>query len=198
MAARARAQLEALELEGPYHLIAMSLGAMVAVAWGNQHPDEIAGSVLINASLGGVSPFHRRLHPQAWASLLRIALANDSRSAEQSIFGLTSRRADLSEIVGHWTELRRTHPVSRSNALRQLAAAARFRIPAGQPAHPVLILSSEGDRLVSPSCSLALAMRWGCSSAIHPSAGHDLALDDGDWVAERISEWYSKNWPDGA
>jgi len=29
---------------------------------------------------------------------------------------------------------------------------------------------------------------WGADFALHPNAGHDLPLDDGDWVARDVNE----------
>ena len=75
------------------------------------------------------------------------------------------------------------------NALRQLLAAARYSAPEAPPPVPVLLLASARDQLVSPNCSRTLARRWGVPLAMHPSAGHDLPLDDGPWVAAEIRRW---------
>ena len=42
MVEHCRAQLRARHIEPPYRLLAMSLGAMVAVAWASKHPHEVA------------------------------------------------------------------------------------------------------------------------------------------------------------
>jgi pimeloyl-ACP methyl ester carboxylesterase len=183
-----RAQLAARDIEGPYRLLAMSLGAMVAVAWAATHPAELAGCVLINASFGGLSPFHRRLRPASYPALVGVLAGRDARAREAAILRLTSRLADPA-VVEDWVALRRAHPVSRANALRQLVAAARFRLPAAPPAVPMLVLCGSADALVDPRCSAALAARWRLPLAEHPAAGHDLPLDDGRWVAARIADW---------
>jgi len=36
---------------------------------------------------------------------------------------------------------------------------------------------------------LEIARRWSCAIALHPSAGHDLPLDDGAWVAQQVQAW---------
>ena len=193
MAASARAQLAARGVGGPYHLLAMSLGAMVAIDWASRYPDEIAGAVLINTSLRGVSPPHHRLRPAAGARLLRLAFAAGDADRERTILALTSRQARnapaAAALVERWTALRRQAPVSPRNALRQLLAAACYRPPATGPSVPLLLLSSLGDALVDPRCSQRLAERWGVAHAVHPYAGHDLPLDDGAWVAQRIARW---------
>jgi pimeloyl-ACP methyl ester carboxylesterase len=74
--------------------------------------------------------------------------------------------------------------------LRQLAAAAFFSPPPGPPSVPTLLLASAWDRLVSPICSQQLAVRWSLPIRLHPNAGHDLPLDDPDWVIRQIVRWW--------
>jgi len=42
----------------------------------------------------------------------------------------------------------------------------------------------------------ALALQWGATLRVHGTAGHDLSLDDGPWVAEQVRRW-RKNAPAG-
>jgi pimeloyl-ACP methyl ester carboxylesterase len=182
-----RAQLQAQGLRGPFHVVAMSLGAMVALAWGTRWPQELAAGVLINTSARELSPWHRRLRPAAMAALPALLLDRNDTAREAAILRLTSRR--VPQVPPHWFALRRERPVSRLNAMRQLAAAAAFRLPASAPAVPWLLLASRGDALVDAGCSQALASRWSLPLALHPDAGHDLPLDDESWVVERIAQW---------
>lgn len=190
IAARCREQALAQGLQPPFHLVALSLGAMVAVAWAKAHAGEIAAAVLINTSLGTFCPPWRRLRPGAYPALSRLLLPAADGAQEAVIYRLTSNRpAHADEIVKDWAALRRLHPVAASNALRQLWAAARYR-PQSPPEHArLLVLASRGDRLVDPECSRRLASAWRADCFEHPSAGHDLPLDDGPWVAARIAEW---------
>lgn len=188
MVAACRAQLAGLGIDGPVHLLAMSLGAMVALAWATAHPAQVAGGVLINTSFAGISPFYRRLRPTSYPNLLGVLARGDARAREAAILRLTSHRADPA-VLEQWVTLRRHHPVTALNALRQLAAAARFRLPPQRPAVPLLLLSGRQDALVDPRCSAELAARWQLPHVQHPGAGHDLPLDDGPWLAARIGEW---------
>jgi pimeloyl-ACP methyl ester carboxylesterase len=63
MTAYCRAELVRGGVTPPYYLLAMSLGAMVAVDWATNHADEIGGCVLINTSLRPFSPFYRQEEP---------------------------------------------------------------------------------------------------------------------------------------
>ncbi|GAC1528038.1 MAG: alpha/beta hydrolase [Ramlibacter sp.] len=168
-------------------LVAMSLGAMVALEWCRQAPLEIAGCILVNTSAGGASPFWRRLQPRNYAALAWAAWPGTETAARQAaVFRMTSNAGRNQEIIDRWTALAQTHPVSPVNALRQLWAAARYRAPRHKPAVPLVLLACEADRLVHPSCSLRLARRWQVPLHLHPWAGHDLPLDDPDWMLERV------------
>jgi len=186
-----REQLDVLRVAPPYRLLAMSLGAMVAVDWAARHPDEIGGAVLINTSLRPFSPFDHRLRPANYRRLLGLIWSSaDDLTWERAILELTSRHADAhAAVLDDWLAYRREKPVAMGNALRQLVAAARYRAPHVKPPVPLLVLSSQCDTLVDSDCSRQLAERWQLPHSIHPSAGHDLPLDDGAWVVRQVSGW---------
>lgn len=194
MAAHCRVALRTAGVAPPYRVLAMSLGAMVAVAWAQAQPRELAAAVLINTSLRPFGAFHQRLRPSQYATLLRLALTDaDAAEWERCILALTSRRrfseAERDGLLRAWTAWRRESLVSRANALRQLLAAARFRAPQPRPAVPLLVLASAHDALVDPHCSRRLAQAWALPIAEHPTAGHDLPLDDGPWVARQVERF---------
>lgn len=191
MADAARAELARQGIAPPYRIVAMSLGAMLTVSWAHSYPLEIDRAVLINTSLRPFSPFWQRLRPRNYLPLLRLALLGGSAAEwEQTIFAATTRCvADKTACIDAWIALREARPVARRNALRQLLAAARFTAPAAQPPAPLLVLSSAQDGLVHPRCSRTLAQRWHCAHAEHPHAGHDLPLDDAEWVIAQITRW---------
>jgi len=176
---------------GPYRVVAMSLGGMVATAWAQQYPDEIERLVLINTSMRPFSSAPQRLRPPAWPGLLRVAAHwGDAREAEAGIHQLTCRNtAALADDLDAWVAIRESAPVSRPNALRQLWAAARFNAGRTVPRCATLILSSANDRLVNPVCSARLAAAWGAVHLQHPWAGHDLPHDDPAWTSETVGAW---------
>jgi pimeloyl-ACP methyl ester carboxylesterase len=191
MAAACREELARRGLKPPYVFVGMSLGGMVALHGAYVYADEVAGCVLINSSLRGHSAAWQRLRPANYTRLCRFFLPGLSPlERERRVLLMTSadpqRHAGVAE---HWTAMATQQPVSRSNALRQLIAAARYRPPAKPPARPLLLLASAGDRLVSPSCSQRLAADWELPLRMHPTAGHDLTLDDPEWTAQQITNW---------
>lgn len=183
----------------PYHLLALSLGGMIATEWAHRYPDELHACVLMNTSMRPFSPFHKRLKWRNYPDLLRlVAMQRDPHAFEQQVLRLTSNCHEVHAAVSRtWARYREECPVSRRNALRQLFAAAVFCAPAQKPRVPVLVLAGGKDGLVDPACSWCLAQQWNASLAIHPDAGHDLPLDDGTWVATRIRDWIGTLAADG-
>lgn len=177
--------------DAPTFIVAMSLGAMVALDWSRRAPHELAGCVLVNTSAGGTSPFWRRLQPRNYPTIARMLLPGTAAAQREAAVLRMTSTAHPAAAVAEWTALARAHPVSAANALRQLWAAACYRAPAAPPAVPLLLLASAGDRLVHPSCSGRLAQRWGVPSRLHPWAGHDLPLDDPAWVLRHILSWHA-------
>ncbi len=181
------AAVRRLQLAGPVCVLAMSLGAMVAVAWARIASVPIARLVLISTSLRPYAPVHWRMRPSVAARLSWHLLRGSPCALEHAVYACTSAGADPS-VVASWLALRQRHPVSRANALRQVLAAARFSATAA-PRVPTLLLAGRGDRLVDPRCSERIAAAWRCPLAMHPTAGHDVPLDDPDWVIQEVQRW---------
>lgn len=185
-----RAEVQRLGARAPYKVLAMSLGGMVATAWAQRYPEEVAQLVLINTSMRPYSRFYERLRPAAWPALLCAAwhwrAHGEDVIAEAAIHGRTCARRDtLAADLAAWRAIRASAPVSRTNAVCQLAAAARYTAR-GVPCCPTLVLSSQADQLVDPVCSARLARAWGAARREHPWAGHDLPHDDPQWLVEAV------------
>ena len=71
--------------------------------------------------------------------------------------------------------------------LAQLLGAARFVPPPPDVIGAKLtFIGSRHDRLVSMRCTRDLAAFYSCAPIEHPWAGHDLPLDDPDWLCARV------------
>lgn len=184
-------------LSSPCLLLGLSLGGMVAWQWLTQYPEDARAAVLINISFASLSPFYRRLHWQSYAQILKIITAATDAERERLIVALVSN-ADAqtqTEIARRWTELRQQRPMSALNEIRQILAAARFKPNPQAPEQPVLLLNSLGDRLVSPTCSFAIQQQYGLPLFTHPTAGHDLPNDAGEWVVQQLKIWLDRLGP---
>lgn len=205
MADYCRDRIMQLGYKPPYAVLALSLGAMVAVEWSAQHPDELERMVLINTSLAPYNPFYHRLRPANYPALIHYLFCGSVAQRERLILRLTSTQnrtlQQQAGLLAQWIAYACEFPVTRANILRQLCAASSYHAMPIAPSVPLLLLAGEHDQLVNVKCSRALAQRWNCAISVHPSAGHDLPLDDGAWVAQHVREWLAKEagWiPDSA
>jgi pimeloyl-[acyl-carrier protein] methyl ester esterase len=173
----------------PWGILGLSFGGMVALALAENFPTWVSHLVLVNSS-SRLSPALERIQPLGAAELLRIATLAGSRERERAVYRLVSSLdADaLDRCVQRAVELGVQRPVRRSTVARQLAAAARF-VPSGKAPRRLLVLSSANDRLVNPQASARLAQFFQAPLRVHPTAGHELTLDDPDWVVARIKSW---------
>lgn len=171
-------------------LLGLSLGGMVALDWMARFPEDIAGGVILSSSAGGLGPLLGRCRPGGAVGLVRAALARSVERRERVVFALTSQRPELAPAaLPQWVGLAQQHPVRLASAARLLTAASRFRLPPAESWPELLVLAGQGDRLVDPRCSRALAQAVGGVFQEHPAAGHDLPLDAPDWVIERVADW---------
>ncbi len=166
---------------------------MVAAEWISEYPNDFKGAVLINTSFRGTAPATKRLSLHAATRLMRIIAMGDLAEQEKAVLKLTTVKAEFTdEAIAERVRARRERPTSRSNFFRQLFAGWRYRLPQEKPSRPVLLLSSLGDKLVHPDCADALARMWDATLERHPWAGHDLPLDDPQWVADQVAQWLSR------
>lgn len=185
-----RAELQRRGVQGPVHLLAMSLGTMVVSDWIDRYPREVSGAVLINTSLRPFSPFYRRLRPLNYLSLMLLSLSRLTRQREARVLQLTTRLLPHDgTVLEDWVDLQRKHPIGVRNTARQVLAGLSYRASRGRPAAPLLLLCSQADDLVDWRCSQAISRAWGAPLRLHTRAGHDLPLDDGPWVARAVSDW---------
>ena len=177
-------------LDQPVNILALSLGAMVAWEWMQCYPEDIARATLMNTSFSNLSPFYQRLRWQSYQQFLSLAVTRNIKQKEAKILQLTSNsRADDQCILLEWETIQSEQPISFKNSLQQICAAATYKPSKNKPPCPVLLLNSLQDRLVSPLCSIAIQKQWQLELRSHPSAGHDLTLDAGDWVVRQLKDW---------
>lgn len=177
-------------LDQPLTLLGLSLGGMVCWEWMLKYPEDICTAALINTSQASLSPFYQRLRWQSYPNFFNIILQPNQFQRELAIVQYVANRRDQDEKIAlEWAEIQHKRPVKFCNTLRQLIAAAHYKPQTKKPVPPVLIINSRGDRLVAPACSDAIKDKWRLQYESHPWAGHDLPIDDGPWVIERLQNW---------
>ncbi|MGM0569337.1 alpha/beta fold hydrolase [Marinobacter sp.] len=182
---RRKVQASAEPITGPIGLLGLSMGGMVALDWAQAAPDRVRQLVLVNASTG-FSPPWQRMKPETLGRVLALMWQRDVQKRERAILELTSNRPVTDTLQRRWFEIQRRRPVSLRTTLAQLRAAARYRPGSSAPAARALLLASAGDRIVNWQCSRRLADRWSWPLLVHPDAGHDLPLDDPQWVIRQL------------
>lgn len=170
-------------------LVAISLGGMISAQWMKLYPEDFKEAILINTSYGGLSPVHHRLKPSALSFLLKVPTLK-GRAKEARILRLvTNHNQIFDKTLNLWEQIQKDRPVSLSNTVRQLVAAAFFRIGNWKPTLPVLLLGSKLDRMVSIECSRAIQKSWNVPLIEHATGGHDLTADDPVWVSREIHKF---------
>ncbi|RZL36400.1 MAG: alpha/beta hydrolase [Rubrivivax sp.] len=185
-----RAELRRRGVSGPVSVVGMSLGTAVLSDWANRYPTEIEAGVLINPSLRPFSELFRKPRPLNYLGLALLSLSRFSaRMREERVLSMTTRLTPPQAIIDRWLELQRQHPLGVRNTARQLLASLRYRASRTRPSAPMLLLCSKADTLVDWRCSQAMSRAWGAPLRLHTKAGHDLPLDDPQWVARAVAEW---------
>lgn len=172
-------------------LIALSMGGMIAIDWMMRYPQEIESAVVINTSARPISPFYQRLRWTTYLKLLKM-LCHTAMQQEIDILALTSNKhSNNRAIIASWQEWRKQNPVSMKSAQNQCVAAAKFTInsPPRQLSRPLLVLTSKADHLVDYRCSIKLSKMLKADLIQHETAGHDLPLDEPEWVVDTIKLW---------
>ncbi|ACR13726.1 alpha/beta hydrolase family protein [Teredinibacter turnerae T7901] len=166
-------------------VVGLSMGGLIALDLANRYESLVDGVVVINSSTGN-QPWYRRMCPQALLTAL-TALALPLRQRENCIFNLVSNTQPEQARQGWW-QIQRARPVSRLNLVRLLLAAAGFTLNETL-AQKGLVIASQRDRLVDARCSGELAHYLNWPLEVHPSAGHDVPIDNPEWLADVVAQW---------
>ncbi len=176
-------------LHQPVTLLAVSLGAMVAWEWMHNYPQDVCAASLINTSFANLSPFYQRLRWQSYpmfTTLLRRNILN----RENAILQLVSNRRDQDNKISlEWSTIQKQRPISLANSFKQIVAAASYSPNNIKPEQPILLINARNDRLVAPICSDRIKQKYHLKIRRHNWGGHDLTLDDPEWVALQLKDW---------
>ena len=171
-------------------LLAVSLGGMVAMNWTSRYPNDFKRLVLINSSATGLSPLTKRMKPENYPRVLSLFLESDIASRERKILEMTTNLKGTALQERAKAHAGFALKVRKKDAFAQILAALRFKTPS-QITVPLLVVGGQGDQLVDVSCSEKIARNFNGTLVTHPTANHDLALDEPQWLMEQIRTWVS-------
>jgi pimeloyl-ACP methyl ester carboxylesterase len=188
MTDHARAEIISIVESGePVFIVGISMGGMVALEWAQRFPQEIQGLVLINSSSGD-QPVFWRLQPSALPDILFALLLPCQQREARVLRRVSNLTAEYPQHLQQWLAIQQQRPVTRLTIVRMLRAAALFR-PQPTCAVSGIVLASDTDRMVSVRTSEDIAQRFNWPLVRHPLAGHDLPMDDPQWVADEVTRF---------
>ncbi|GMQ46569.1 alpha/beta fold hydrolase [Vibrio sp. 10N] len=175
-----------------YHVVAISMGSMLASHWAHLYGDKVASLTLINPSFARYSPIHQRFNLRAIPKLLSAKLQG-RRAFEKAILDITfPDHVTNPSILAYHLALNSKHPVKFCNAIRQLIAAAKFVGPSLPPRCPTQVITSKHDKLVRSQAGQAVANGWNVHHRSFYSDAHDLPADSPTELADYLYQWLKK------
>jgi pimeloyl-ACP methyl ester carboxylesterase len=182
----------AISARNQIHLVGISMGGMIAADLISKSNIDFASVHIINSSFANVSPFWQRMRLPAVINLIANIWQVGTR--ERAILKWTSNTPSSLDLAPEWIKEAEQHPLSLRNAFAQLWAASHYFVDSKASANCVVYCSKE-DRLVSSTCSQTLARYWQVPLECNLEAGHDLPLDDPQWLAQKIIQHSLKKSP---
>lgn len=165
------------------HLVGISMGGMITAELASKTKLQIDSIHIINSSFANLSPFWQRMQLPAVFNL--VANLKQSHKRESTILKWTSNKPESIHLADQWTAEADRHPLSLRNAFAQLWAASHYFVSKKYNENSFVYCSQE-DRLVSFKCSEKLAQHWQAPLNSELKAGHDLSLDNPEWLAEKV------------
>jgi pimeloyl-ACP methyl ester carboxylesterase len=168
----------------PFHLVAISLGGMVALKWAELYPSDLASVTVINSSLKQCSPFYKRLKYENYYKIISTLFQIRISKREKLILKMTSNRPKrIEQFLEIFSAFSSVHKTSMVNFLMQIKLANSI-VLIKDIVVPVTIISSLQDRLVDASCSRELSKLTKSRLITHENGGHDLPLDEPNWLCD--------------
>ncbi|MEK6554461.1 MAG: alpha/beta hydrolase [Bdellovibrionota bacterium] len=169
-------------------LLGISLGGMVALDWTHRYPYDFKRLVVINASSKDTGSNIQRFSLFAWFKSILALMKKDPYQAEKEVLMMVSNLKQNDEVIlKEFAEIAKESKITLKKIASQLMASSQFVLPQSLKV-PVLILASIKDHMVDVRCSKMMAERLKAQIKFHPTAGHDLTLDDPNWCVEKIYE----------
>ena len=171
-------------------LLATSLSGNVALEWVLHHPDNFQGLVLVGTSLKKVCKKKERVQKSAKKEFFDIFMTADVTEREQKFLSINSNLyAENDSILQRWIDIQEKRPISKTTLFKQTMAGMFYLTPNTKPAIPILVVGSEGDKIVNPVCIQKVQTHLEADLAMHEYAGHGIPIDAPVWLADQLTHW---------
>lgn len=175
---------------GRWGVIGISMGAMMALDWCDRYEDDFEKLVLLNTSTRDTASIFHRLSFEAIGTFSKLIFNKDTRDREKKALSLTVKMKELpDDLLDAYAEFFEDRPLRRLNFLRQVFAASHYKLPKSIKAQ-TLVLAGKEDKLAHYKCSQEISKRLSVPLELHEQAGHDLPIDDPDWIIEMMRKHY--------
>ncbi|MCB0272044.1 MAG: alpha/beta hydrolase [Bdellovibrionales bacterium] len=172
------------------NVLAHSLGAMVSSAMLQKEPSRFDQCVWINTSFANLSPWYKRMNIKNISKLTTLFVYFDQPDVrEKIIYELTTNMHHDRSLIQAWVEIQKEHPIVKKTVFHQLWAASRYRCES-LPQKNILLLASKKDHFVDVSCIEAIASKFQLPIVFHEEAGHDIPVDDPEWICKQIASHF--------
>lgn len=190
------AVLDALGI-GQAHVLGVSLGGMVALATGLEHPTRCLSVIALNTSIAGQRTL--RMSPRgAWA--IASGLVGDKMKIHRNLVDvLTSTRLPTErklEAVQKFHAIATTDGLYVFTALKQLILAARFHVKQRLPElqMPVLLVYGADDQFVPSINTRKLKALIPHARLVSiPDAGHEIMMDQPEALRDVLVAWLDEH-----
>ena len=179
------------------HLMGVSLGGMVSLAFGLKYPERAASLIVMNTSIAGQRTL--RLSPRAVAALSHIVRFRDERFHAALVDALVSpscSETKKKEISEKYAKIAKEQGLGVLTVVKQLAAASRFLVKSRlrKLTLPTLIVYGDSDQFVPNINSKKLAKLLPNGTALEiAGAGHEINLEKADELTAAVGDWLGKN-----
>jgi len=178
-------------------ICATSLAGMLACDWTIRYKKDFHGLIIISASFKNICSSRERV---SWAvkwEMVRILFTRNIWKRENLIIKVNSNRPQLIEpLTDDWTAIQKERKMTRLNIFKQSISGLLIGLKDEKPDLPILIIGSEGDRMVCPECIKKSHDFLGGTLIFHADSGHGIPIDEPIWLSRQISDWtkiqYSK------
>lgn len=170
-------------------LLGHSLGGMVAIRWAFEYPENFSQLFLVNTSDKRSRTLPDRLRPFGLWKLANILRKDDIKEKEREVLEMISNNKEAARgVLEKWVRLACERPIKTLSLVNQVWAASHFQAPSHLDV-PAAYITSKADRMVSYKCSEKLAKQHKASIYRHTKAGHDIPLDDPEWLADILGSF---------